>query len=66
MKEVDAGTMLKIVGIVFAAGMLYKKIESSAEKTRMQIESLQERIQDQKEAVNKINEYLAALRRNGL
>ena len=70
MKDIKLETVLKIAGIVFAAGMLYANIKSSTEQTRLQIESVKSQLGAQNVAqekrMDRIEDYLDAIRRNGL
>lgn len=70
MKDIKLETILRIAGIVFAAGMLYSNVTSSGEKTRIQLESTKEQIMDrieqQEKRMDRIDDYLEAVRRNKL
>ncbi len=68
MKEIKLETVIKIAGLVFAAGVLYSNIKTSGEETRLRIQALQEKIEIQQKAdqqrLQRIEDYLDALRRN--
>ena len=70
MKDIKLDAVLKIAGVVFAAGMIYANIKSSGEETRMQIEALKAQmlLQDKvnEKRLDRIEDYLDAIRRNGL
>lgn len=62
--------LLKVVALVFAAGMLYANIKSSGEETRLQIQSMKEQVSAhsaaQEKRMDRIEDYLEAMRRNKL
>lgn len=70
MKDIKLDLVIKIAGLVFAAGILYANISRSGEETRTQIQSVKEQIGAQTAAqekrLDRLEDYLDAMRRNKL